>query len=193
VRSIEQALDVLAGLGAELADVEMPEDTRGVGEIWFAICAAEAFAAHGETFPSRAAEYGPYFRGLLEAGATVTDEQYSAAARTREEFNLRLNAVLASVDAVVCPAGGMTFPIEPSLQYLGSEALLPLFEAVQMHFTIPADFAGTPALTLPCGFSDSGIPHALQFMGRRLSEGRLCRIGHAYEHVTDWHRRHPPL
>ncbi len=193
VRSIERALDVLAGLGAELVDVEMPDDTRAVGEIWFPICAAEAFAAHRETFPSRAEEYGPYFRDLLEAGATVTEEQYVAAMGQRQVFTARLNALLESVDAVVCPAGGMTFPIDPKTQYHGSEALLPLFEAVQMHFTIPADFAGTPALTVPCGFSDSGIPHALQFMGRRLSEGRLCRIGHAYEQGTDWHRRHPPV
>ncbi|MGB5492450.1 MAG: amidase family protein, partial [Woeseiaceae bacterium] len=69
----------------------------------------------------------------------------------------------------------------------------PLFEGVQMHFTIPADFAGTPALTLPCGFSENGIPYAMQLLGPQLSEARLCRIGHAYEKATDWHDRHPTV
>ncbi len=193
VRSIERALDVLAGLGAKMVEVEMPSDMPSVGETWFPICAFEAFAAHRDTFPSRADEYGPYFRDLLEVGAAVTQEQYAGAMAVRQDFSARLDRLLESVDAIVCPAGGITFPIEPQLHYLDSEALLALFETVQMHFTIPADFAGTPALTVPCGFSPSGIPHALQFMGRRLSEERLCRIGHAYERATDWHRRHPPV
>jgi Asp-tRNA(Asn)/Glu-tRNA(Gln) amidotransferase A subunit family amidase len=56
-----------------------------------------------------------------------------------------------------------------------------------------ADFAGTPTLTVPCGFSNSGLPYALQFMGRRRSEAPLCRIGHAYEGSTDWHERYPSV
>ena len=62
-----------------------------------------------------------------------------------------------------------------------------------MQFTIPADLAGTPSLTVPCGMSEPGIPYALQFMGARLTEATLCRIGHAYERATDWHRVHPPV
>jgi len=193
VQSMEDALDVLANLGARIVDVHMPDDMPAVGEIWFPICAYEALAAHRETFPSRADEYGPYFRDLLEAGAAVTEEQYAGAMSLRMDFSARLDAVLDSVDAVACPAGGITFPIERQLHYLGGEALRALFEKVQMHFTIPADFAGTPSLTVPCGFSGGGAPHAFQFMGRRLSEAVLCRIGYAYEGATGWHDRHPPL
>jgi amidase len=71
--------------------------------------------------------------------------------------------------------------------------LQPLFDAVQMYFTIPADFAGTPALTVPCGFSANGIPYALQLPGARLSEALLCRIGQACVSATDWHDRHPDV
>ena len=77
--------------------------------------------------------------------------------------------------------------------YGDREAIEPLFAAVQMQFTVPADFAGTPTLTVPCGVSDDGRPYALQFMGRRLSEPTLCRFGHAYEGATGWHDRHPPV
>ena len=65
--------------------------------------------------------------------------------------------------------------------------------AMQRHFIIPADFAGTPTLTLPCGFSDGGLPHGVQLMGEKLSEPMLCRIGHAFEDATEWHQRHPAV
>jgi amidase len=74
------------------------------------------------------------------------------------------------------------------------EALGPLFALVQMYYTVPADFAGTPTLTVPCGFSDEDrLPYAMQLLGRRLSEPMLLRIGHAYESATAWHERHPPV
>jgi amidase len=94
---------------------------------------------------------------------------------------------------MVCPSGGVTFAVDRAVQYGDRAALEPLFAAVQMQFTIPADFAGTPTLTVPCGASEAGVPYAIQFMGRHLSEGMLCRIGHAYEQVTSWHHLHPPV
>ena len=110
----------------------------------------------------------------------------------RRNFSKRYEAVLATVDAMLCPAGGVTMPVIAD-QYGGAETLAPLFEYVQMQFTIPDDFAGTPTLTLPCGRGKSGIPHAMQLVGKALSEAALCRIGRAYEAATDWHQRRPPL
>jgi Asp-tRNA(Asn)/Glu-tRNA(Gln) amidotransferase A subunit family amidase len=66
-----------------------------------------------------------------------------------------------------------------------------MFDAVRMEATIPADFAGTPALTLPCGFNDNGIPYAFQLLGADQTEARLCKIGCACEQATPWHERHP--
>ena len=193
VAAIDIALEVLEDLGATVVPVEMPEGIREVEGIWFPICAREAYVAHSETFPSRAEEYGPHFRDLLEMGSSVTEEQYAAATLERNRISDGYNTVLDSVDAVVCPSGGFTFPVPPDLQYGDTETLRPLFAAVQMYFTIPADFAGTPALTVPCGFSQAGVPYALQFLGPRLSEPTLCRIGHAFEQATEWHDRHPVI
>ena len=73
------------------------------------------------------------------------------------------------------------------------EKLSSVIQHFQGQFTIPADLAGTPTLTLPCGFSSEGHPYAVQFLGKRLGELTLCRIGHAYERATHWHERHPIL
>lgn len=192
--AIGQALGVLEDLGAAVVDVQMPPDTTAVGDVWFAICSYEAHKAHSRTFPSRADEYGPHFREFLEIGASVSAEQYATASAQRRAFVQAFTRVFDSADAVVCPAGGFTFAMPPGDILSGNTAdLQPLFDAVQMYFTIPADFAGTPALTVPCGFSANGIPYALQFLGPRLSEALLCRIGYAYENATDWHDRHPDV
>ena len=190
--AIEGALDVWTHLGAEVVNVEMPDGTAGLREAWFAICASEAARAHSATFPSRAAEYGPYFRDFLGWGSTITSDQYLAASGARDRFSGAFHEVLASVDAIVCPSGGCAFPVAAGAQYGDLAALMPLADLVQMQFVVPASFAGTPTLTLPCGVSPSGVPYALQLLGRRLSESLLCRIGHAYEEATTWHERHPP-
>jgi amidase len=131
-------------------------------------------------------------RHFLGIGAAMTEEQYAGASQLRTRYSQAFDAVLGQVDAVVCPAGGLTFELDRELLYGGNEEIEPLFSAIQMYFTIPADFAGTPALTVPCGFSPGNVPYALQFMGRRRSEATLCRLGHAYEQATDWHQRRPP-
>jgi amidase len=100
--AIEQALTVLENLGASLVPVSVPIDSAAMGEAWCALCTREALEAHADTFPSRADEYGSYFREFLEIGATISDAQYAAAQATCDAFNAQFNAVLGSVDAIAC-------------------------------------------------------------------------------------------
>jgi amidase len=194
VDSVDRVIRTLASLGAEIVDVTMPDyPPEFFLETWVPICRYEAYKAHAATFPSRADEYGHFLREFLEAGAFVTDEQYQSANTQRGEFNRRFEEVLGSVDAIVTPAGGVTIPIEAESLYGSGADFGAALGAMQRHFIIPADFAGTPTLTVPCGFADEGIPHGVQFMGPKLSEPMLCRIGHAYETVTEWHKRHPAV
>lgn len=64
---------------------------------------------------------------------------------------------------------------------------------VQLQFTAPADFAGTPTISLPCGETEDGAPYTIQFMGGHPTEPMLCRIAHAHEQTTEWHTRHPQV
>jgi amidase len=190
--AIEDALATWADLGAEIVPIQIPDGTESLREAWFAICAAEAVRAHSTTFPSRASEYGPYFRDFLGFGATITRDQYETASDVRRRFSNAFHEVLAAVDAIVTPSGGRTFPVVAGAQYGDLATLMPLADLTQMQSIVPASFAGTPALTLPCGLAPSGVPYALQLLGRSLSEPMLCRIGHAFEEATVWHERHPP-
>lgn len=194
--SIEEALKVLSGLGARIVDVKMP-DLGPMLNIWIAICAPEALAFHKAYFPARAADYGPYFRDFLAFGTTFTPPQIAGAKAARQDFAAKLNSLLESVDAMACPAGGApAWTITRELQlgpFADFQAAWGKAEPRAAEFTIPMDLAGTPAITLPSGFSAEGLPYAIQLAGRRSSEPLLCRLAHAYERATSWHTMHPSV
>jgi amidase len=203
VESLEEALEVLTNLGAKVVEVSLP-DMTDVSAMWFLLCSAEAALTHREYYPSRAEEYGPYFREFLEVGSKATEEQLAKARIFRAKLTDQLNTALADVDALVCPAGGApAFPISPEAQY-GSmtefnQAIETIFQSFDQPrkggqlFTMPMNLAGIPAICLPSGFSPEGLPYSVQFAGRRLSETVLCQIAYAYEQATNWHTRHPNI
>lgn len=194
VKAIYQVIQVLEQLGAERVEVTMPKlDPMELRNAWLPICAYEAHKAHAVNYPSRAADYGGYFADALKLGATMSAEDYAVATELRQHISREFESNIDSVDALICPSGGTVFAADRDMQYGNMEMLKPIIQHFQGQFTIPADLAGTPALTVPCGFSSEGHPYAVQFLGSRLSELNLCRIGYAYEQATQWHDRHPAL
>lgn len=94
---------------------------------------------------------------------------------------------------MVCPSMGNSAPLKlTDAAALETEAL---WESLVPNdiFTKPFNLSGVPTLSVPCGFSDDGLPLSVQFVGARLSEALLCRVGHAYQQATDWHTRHPSV
>jgi amidase len=199
--AIEAAVGELEHLGAEVVDVQVPDLTE-VLAAWPVLCAAEAVEAHRENYPARADEYGAYFREFLDFGSSLGEAELANARRVRMEFGDQFRAVLSGVDAVASPAAGAPIEVEAGLQY-GSmtqwnQARARIFQSLGLEkantsFTFPHNFAGTPALAFPCGFSERNLPYTMQLAGEPLSEAMLCRIGFAYEQATPWHRRHPPV
>ena len=182
VSAIDQALGVLEGLGARIVEVEMPDMTANMGA-WSTICSLEAARAHAATYPARADEYGEGLRNFLEGGTRVTDAAYAEASAVRAAFTDRFSSMLSAVDAFACPSGGIPFRISEDQGAVGRGLV----------FTVPSNLAGTPAITVPCGFSADGVPYSMQLVGQSLSEAMLCRIAQAYEQATDWHTRHPAV
>ena len=186
VASINAALDQLERMGAQIVDVRMP----GPPDILNTIAGYEAYAFHSRYYPARAEEYGAFLREYLVRAAEVTAADYAQANRLRSDFSARFNAMLSGVDAVFSPAGGVPFAISAEVLYAGMAEVRDALR-VDFRFTVPANLAGTPTLSLRCGFSEDGLPHTIQFWGRRLNEPLLCRIGHAFEEATSWQWRHP--
>ena len=195
-RAIEAALKLLERQGAVITPVRMP-DVSAVTPHWLTICGVEMAAAHSATYPSRAAEYGPYLREFLASGRAVTPKALDDARRYRADLTAKLRALLETVDVMAGPAGGdPAWPITHALQTGPLPAYHMAWDAAaprSSEFTMPMDLAGVPAICLPCGFSSDGLPYSIQFTGRKLSEAMLCRVAYAYEQATDWRLRHPPV
>jgi amidase len=189
-RALDAVLQQLSALGADIVDVTMP-DVAPVAAAWWDLATADAAAFHAATFPSRAGEYGPGFRAVLEYGVGVSGVAYANAAKVRAELTGRLNRMLATVDLMVCPSMSnaarpkLADPFAPDTDE--SWATLVLND---VH-TKPFNFSGSPTLSVPCGFSADGLPLSVQFVGRSLSESVICRAGYAYEQATRWHTMHP--
>jgi aspartyl-tRNA(Asn)/glutamyl-tRNA(Gln) amidotransferase subunit A len=91
------------------------------------------------------------------------------------------------VDVVAMP----TSPTPPFR--LGEKTDDPLQMYLADVFTVSANLAGLPGISVPCGFSTDGLPIGFQLMGRMFDEATLLRVADAYEGVTDWHRKVPSV
>ncbi len=183
-------VQVFKDLGAEIHEV----DVSGINDatpLWYAMCAAEAAAAHAETFPSRADEYGPTFRALLEDGVKVTGAHYVKAHIARQHTRRLIEDVLQQVDMLLCPA--MATPPMAIKDFSPQAVLLPENIPSLLAFTAPMDFSGSPTVNLPCGFTDDDLPLSVQLVGRHGEEGTIMQAAHAYEQATEWHTRQPKV
>ena len=187
-QAVLAGVKVMEGLGAEIFEVRMPEINEYVAA-WNVLCSTEAAVAHQATYPSQRDDYGPWFRGWLDLGASKTGVAYAAANNVRAACNGLLRNVFENIDVLACPS--MTNPpgrVTPEELYgpMGARDSL-----VWGRFTVPFDFNGAPTLSLPCGLNSDGLPLSLQFVGKHLDEKLLCRLGHAYEQATEWHNLRP--
>ncbi len=187
--AIEQSVETLASLGAEIVEVELP-DLRPYMADWPTLCSVEALHAHREFYPERADDYGPWFRSWLEQGASVSALDYADACIRREELRGTLDRAFQGIDMLACPAmAALPHRVTEQMMYEDTPGN---FDPARMVFTALWDMNRAPTLTLPNGWSDQGLPMALQLVGGLGSEAALCRAGYAWEQATDF-IRHPEL
>ncbi len=181
----------MEGLGAEIVEVKMPTIMREAMAAWPVICSSEAAMAHAATYPSRATEYGPFFREWLEMGSAHTATDYARAHSLRTAMNGALRNTMRGIDVLACPSNSKaSFPVTPDVLYGPIPANRIPWDS---RYTVPYDFSGLPTIALPCGLDDNGMPVSLQFVGHHLSEPLLVGIGDAFESATDFHNLHPPV
>jgi len=189
VRATEEAARVLAQIGAKILEVSFPSPDAVVRD-WIPLCAVEAAVAHEATYPARAAEYGPLLAGLLETGRSLDGRTVIKMLLRREAFCSRLNALFGSIDLLIVPVMNVAAPTLAGLAAAGRAP--PAIEA-RLRFTAPFDMSGHPTLTLPGGSTNDGLPVGFQIVGRPMEEALILRAGHAFQQITNWHRRRPPI
>lgn len=181
-RAVEDAMRVLSELGAEIIDVSIPELawSTAAGNT---IMAVDYSAWHQELLRQKLDHYEPGTRRMLRLGLAVPAVAYVQAQGVRRRIIEATREVFRvhRLDALVSPTIPITAPTidEVSLPDGGAD----LSGLVRHNF--PANLAGMPALSVPCGFDD-GLPVGLQFTARPLDEASILTLGHVYETATHW-------
>ena len=189
--AVENALTVLQGLGAELRPVRVP-DVEAANSLHRLILLAEATSVHRRRLESQREDFGDDVRALLDQGRFVLATDYLDAQRARREFCREFDAGLREVNALVIPAIPIPTARVGELEIEVGGKL----ENVRLATTrnIRAlNLTGLPVLSVPCGFRSDGLPVGIQIVGPKFGEAGILAIGHAFEQVTDWHARIPPM
>jgi len=189
---VEQALAALRAAGVEVVEVEAP-DIDGLSAHCMTVMQAEASALHGNWMRTRAADYESGTRARLQAGYAIPATVYVDALRHRTPALERFQArTLARTDAFALPTVPVRVPmLAETLPGAGADMARKLGDLTR--YTRWVNYLGVPAISVPCGVDGRGLPVGLQLVGRPFAEGTLLALAHAYQQLTDWHRRQPVL
>jgi aspartyl-tRNA(Asn)/glutamyl-tRNA(Gln) amidotransferase subunit A len=187
-KNFEEAVDVLKRHADIEPDVALPD--LPYGPVVGIIVNAEGASAFRDLIESgRLAELqNPRDRIGGYVGMTVLAVDYLQAQRVRTRIRRALDELLSRYDALIAPTRAtVAYPIGVEFEraYPGVGGGPPLIPA--------GNAAGVPALSIPNGFGQAGLPTALHLMGRAFSEATLIALANAYQRETEWHRQRPPL
>ena len=183
-RLVRAAADVLAALGADLQEIDLPGADAAVAAAKTMI-QAEAYAIHRGRLRDQPELFGADVRRRLERGESITGPDYGEQREQGRRWRRTVENAFERVDLVLSPVTGTTAP----------PAGLEMIETTErlVRLTYGWSLAGIPALAVPCGFSDDGLPVGLQLAAPRLGEPALVRAGAAYQRETEWHLFEPVL
>jgi aspartyl-tRNA(Asn)/glutamyl-tRNA(Gln) amidotransferase subunit A len=189
--AVKSAVHSFEQLGAIVEEVSLPNINDG-DDASTTIALAEATHYHQACgwFPAHSAEYGEDVRKRLEMGLDIRAADYLAALETQKRVRAEFDAVFKQVDAIVAPTVPITAPlIGENVVEIGSTEE-PVRGAL-IRLNRPANFTGLPAISLPCGWSEEGLPIGLQLIGSGWAEEQLLVIAQLFEQSHPEFRRHP--
>jgi aspartyl-tRNA(Asn)/glutamyl-tRNA(Gln) amidotransferase subunit A len=187
-KAVEVAIEVVRKLTASVKDVRLPE-APAAPVIW----GPETYAYHAKWLKESPEKYQKATRELMIRADDIKPEVYAYARRQTDLVRREIEKVFATVDVLVTPtmksppgliAASLNQAAPPTPGPRGSEAV-----------TSPGTFDvyGIPAITVPCGFTSTGLPIGLQISGAHFAEAKVLALAHAYEKATNWHIRRPAL
>jgi Asp-tRNA(Asn)/Glu-tRNA(Gln) amidotransferase A subunit family amidase len=182
-RAVEEALRVFRTLTASMREIELAVDTDRT------LQAAESWAVHAESVARHPDLYQPETLRRLLLGKDTPEAEMIERGRQLKTARDEIRSRFHDVDLLITP----TTPIQaPALRELQAnpENLRPR-EVMLLRNTRPFNVWGLPAISVPCGFSQSGLPIGLQIAGAHGEEAKVFQLAQAYEEVTEWHKRHP--
>jgi aspartyl-tRNA(Asn)/glutamyl-tRNA(Gln) amidotransferase subunit A len=181
--AVGNAIKVIGERSSDVIVVDLPDVPATVQ-------APEVFAVHQKYFNSRPELYGKWMRERLKQATTIDTVAYIQGLQELHRIRRSISDLFETVDLIVSP----TTPVPPITI---AEALdMPLpgpTGELWLRNTRPFNVYGLPTISVPCGFTQSGLPIGLQIAGPHFCEGRVLAFAHAFEQATEWHARTPGI
>ena len=184
VATVEKAVSVMEDLGAHVEEVSLPslEHVRAANSV---IMVSEAYAYHEPNLKTRPQDFGEIVRGRFRVGALMSAADYLQAQRVRTMARREFASVMKEVDLLVTPT--MT---QPAAAFEGYD---PSSTVRGRSFTAPFNVTGLPAISVPCGFTDDGLPIGLQIAGKPFDEPGVIQAAYTYQQHAGWYNTRPPI
>ena len=190
--TVAKAISVLGELGASSEDVSIPL-APNAGALTMSILSVEWANLHRPLFEPNFDELDHNNKIRFLTGSIIPAQAYYKAQKIRAVLRQQILDALEKVDVLVLPTGPVTAPLVESVPGIESKEHSLTGLAGRISFTGPFNLAGTPAISVPCGFSAAGMPMGLQIVGKPFDEETVLRVAHAYEQNTDWHNCRAPI
>lgn len=191
VQAVFKAIENFAKLGANIKFVKIPHEELFV-PAGYVICLAEAANYHSRMLQHSPELYGADVLESLTIGAGIKTHDYIQAQKGRRLIQKSFDRIFQDVDVLLTPSVANPAVPKDQFEICWSAAE---HESVQLAYTrlaVPANIAGVPALSVPCGLTSSGLPIGLQIMGGFGKDLEVLAAGWAYESENDWVRKAPP-
>jgi aspartyl-tRNA(Asn)/glutamyl-tRNA(Gln) amidotransferase subunit A len=208
--AVQSAIETLRTLGAEIREVSLPHTKYAVAA-YYVIAPSEAssnlarydgvkYGYRDQSADSmipmyrktRSAGFGPEVQRRIIIGtyclsAGYYDAYYGKASQVRTLIREDFNNAFKQCDVIASP-------VAPTPAFrIGENIDDPLTMYLSDIFTLSANLAGIPGMSIPCGFSSEGLPIGLQLMGRHFDEATLLQVAHSFEQSTEYHKKRPSL
>lgn len=184
-QAVKEALSVLSKLSASIQDIELP--AKADISTYRAITTPEAYAYHRPYLTATPELYHPPVLERIRTGANVSTSDYIEARRQVDRARRDIGAVFATVDLLVTPTNEV---LPANVEEVRSgKTVVP----APPRNTFPFNIYGLPSISVPCGFSRTGLPIGIQITGPHWGEAQVLQLAQAYEQNTPWHNRHPAL
>ena len=193
VAAIQKAVAALREAGATVAEVTLPH-MDAISTYGSMLSRAEGGTIHAQWMRERAGDYAVHLSARLYGGLAIPASYYlEALSRRGPILKAFADAVFSRCDVFVAPALRKVVPTlaETDIDRAGAAAI-DKFNAVSVN-TRPLNYLGLPSMSVPCGFDRNGLPIGLMIQGRPFAEARVMKVADAYQRLTDWHVRKPPL
>jgi aspartyl-tRNA(Asn)/glutamyl-tRNA(Gln) amidotransferase subunit A len=196
-RAADTAIEVLRKLVATVAEVQLPPAVN-TATIW----GPETYAYHAKWLTESPEKYQAATRAQMIRSNEIKPDVYAAARRQVDLVRREIRKIFLDVDLLVTPtmktppgtiAAALGAPAPPTANPAGKGAVQRNPGGPGLNTVGAFDVYGVPAITVPCGFTNSGLPIGLQISGAPFAESAMLALAQAYEQATDWHNRRPAL